>query len=217
MRPRSEPGFPAGASRSWTLARHPARWLFRAWFPLTLEGTERTPSGPVVVAANHFSHLDPVIIGIAIDRPIRYLAVDELYGNSQFFDGLTLWLGAIPMSRTRAPLGALRLALAELAEGGTVGLFPEGVRVWRWGEIAPRRGAAWLAARAGVPLLPVAITGSDEAMGRGTRRISRRPMHAAVLDPILPDDFPPGRERPGSMTEEWARRIDGAIRARYEA
>jgi 1-acyl-sn-glycerol-3-phosphate acyltransferase len=74
-----------------------------------------------------------------------------------------------------------------------------------------------LAARAGVPLLPVAITGSDEAMGRGTRRISRRPMHAAVLDPVLPGDFPPGRARPGMMMDEWARRIDGAVRSRYEA
>jgi 1-acyl-sn-glycerol-3-phosphate acyltransferase len=181
-----------------------------------VEGTHRVPDGPFVVAANHYSHLDPVVVSIAIREPVRYLAVDELYGNSRFFDGLTFWLGAIPMSRTRAPLGALRLALAELDAGGAVGLFPEGVRVWRWGEIPPKRGAAWLAARSGVPLVPVAITGSDEAMGRGTGRIERRPIHVAVLDPIAPADFANDRGRPAAMTDEWARRIGVALGSRYD-
>ncbi len=90
------------------------------YFPLTCEGRERVPLGPLVVAANHFSHLDPVVVTVATGRPIRYLAVDELYGRSAFFDGLTLWLGAIPMPRSRAPIGALRCALAELAAGGAV-------------------------------------------------------------------------------------------------
>ena len=129
-----------------------------------------------MVAANHFSHLDPVIVAVATGRPIRYLAVDELFGRSAFFDRLTLWLGAIPLPRTRLPLGALRLALAELAAGGTVGVYPEGMRVWAWGEVVPKSGAAWLARRAGVPLLPVAVAGSEEAMGRGTTRVSRRPI-----------------------------------------
>jgi 1-acyl-sn-glycerol-3-phosphate acyltransferase len=178
---------------------------------LTREGEEHVPDGPLVVAANHFSHLDPVVVSVGIGRPIRYLAVDELYGNSRFFDGLTLWLGAIPMSRTRVPLGALRLALAELAEGGVVGLFPEGVRVWSWGEVAPKRGAAWLAARAGVPLLPVAITGSGDAMGRGTTRIARRPVRVSVLEPIFPADFTDTPDRPAQMTRVWWERIEADL------
>lgn len=217
MRPRLEPGFPAGAFTAWRRSIPAARVLLGRYFPFTCDGSELVPEGPVVVAANHFSHLDPVVVSLAVDRPVRYLAVDELYGNSRFFDGLTFWLGAIPMSRTGIPLRALRLSLAELAAGGTVGLFPEGVRVWRWGEIVPKRGAAWLAARAGVPLVPVAIDGSDEAMGRATGRIERRPIHVSVLDPILPEAFGPGRGRPAAMTDEWVRRVDGALRSRYGA
>jgi 1-acyl-sn-glycerol-3-phosphate acyltransferase len=193
--------------------------LFRAYFPFTYSGEERVPAGPLVVAANHFSHLDPVIVGLAVGRPIRYLAVDELYGNSWFFDGLTFWLGAIPMSRTRAPLGALRLAIAELEAGGTVGLYPEGVRVWRWGERTPKPGAAWLARWVGVPLLPVAVAGSEEAMGRGSGgRISRRPMHVAVCEPIFPWDYEDARPDPvTAMIREWHRRVDACVRPWYES
>jgi len=182
-------------------------------FPLEVEH-RGLPPGPAVVAANHFSHLDPVVVGIAAERPIRYLAVDELFGRSRFFDGLTQWLGAIPMSRTRVPLGALRLALAELRDGGSVGLFPEGVRVWTWGEVEPKRGAAWLALRAGVPLVPIAIAGTDQAMGRGATRISRAAMAATVCEPVDPADHT-GRDGAAAMTAEWARRIDAALDSIY--
>jgi len=168
-----------------------------------------------VVSANHYAHVDPVVVALTVRRPIRFLAVDELFGSSRFFDGLTHWLGAIPMSRTRAPLGALRSALGELAAGGTVGLFPEGVRVWHWGESPPRRGAAWLARRAGVPLLPVAIAGTDLVMGRGARGIARSPVVGVVCEPIHPGDFAAERDPLAEMTRVWEERIGAALTASY--
>jgi len=189
--------------------------LLGFFFPFTFEGRERVPPGPLVVAANHFSHLDPVLVSVAVGRAVRYLAVDELYGRSGFFDWLTLWLGAIPLPRNRAPLGAMRLALAELGAGGTMGLFPEGMRVWVWGEAPAKRGAAWLARRAAVPLLPVALTGSEEALGRGTTRVSRQPIHAVVCAPIYPADFAGSPDPLGDMTAEWRRRVDEAVRRAY--
>jgi 1-acyl-sn-glycerol-3-phosphate acyltransferase len=187
------------------------RFVGKHYFPFTWEGGEQVPAGPLVVAANHLSHLDPVITSLAVGRPIRYLALDELYGRSRVFDGLTLWLGAIPLPRGRVPLGSLRLALAELAAGGTVGLYPEAMRVWTWGEEEPRRGAAWLARRAGVPLLPVAIDGSDQAMGRGTRRIGSHPVHATVCPPIFPGDYQVASDPLAEMMAEWKLRVDAAI------
>jgi len=182
---------------------------------VTRSGEGLVPSGPVVVAANHFSHLDPALTSLATGRPIRYLAVDELYGNSRVFDAFTLWLGAIPLSRTGVPLGALRMAIAELEAGGTVGLYPEGMRVWRWGERDLKRGAAWLSRRMRVPLVPVAIAGSDEAMGRGTNRISRRPIHAEVCRPILPADFDTHPDPLQAMTDLWRDRVDEALQRWY--
>lgn len=167
----------------------------------------------MVVAANHFSHLDPVVVGIAVDRPVRYLAVDELYGRSRVFDRLTTWLGAIPMTRIGVPFGPLKLALAELAAGGTVGLFPEGVRVWHWGERPPKRGAAWLARRAHVPLVPVAIAGSDVAMGRGAGRILRAPMRVTVCDPIHPSEHGHEADPVIAMTRQWQRRVGAELEA----
>lgn len=166
-----------------------------------------------MIAANHFSHVDPVAVALAIGRPFRYLAVDELFGRSRFFDALTLWLGAIPTSRTRPPLGALRLALAELAAGRDIGVFPEGVRVWHWGEAPPKRGAAWLAHRAGVPLLPVSVAGTDRVMGRGGGGITRAPVTVTVGEAILPADHAAAPDPVGAMLAEWHRRIDAALRA----
>ncbi len=215
LEPRLRPGFPFAAYRVWAGTVRPGRRLFGWYFPFSFDGSERVPEGPLVVAANHFSHLDPVIVSLAVGRPIRYLAVDELYGKSWFFDWLTFWLGAIPMTRTGVALSALRLAIAELESGGTVGLFPEGVRVWNWGEVEPKAGAAWLARRVGVPLLPVAIVGSDQAMGRGSRQIRRRSIHITVCEPIYPGDYGGMARSHRRMMEEWRRRVDAAVLARH--
>ena len=214
MAHRPDPGFPRGALTAWRLAIPIARGLGRWWVDFERRGPA-LPPGPVVVAANHFSNVDPVVVGMTTDRPIRFLAVDELFGNSSSFDALTHWLGAIPLSRTRAPLGALRLALAELAAGGSVGVFPEGVRVWAWGETAPRRGAAWLARRAGVPLVPVMVAGTDQVMGRGGHRIARSRVTAVVCEPILSADYAAYPDPLGAMTEEWRRRVGDALAGVY--
>lgn len=169
------------------------------------------PDGPVVVAANHFSHLDPVVVSLAVGRPIRFLAVDELFGRSRLFDDLTLWLGTVPITRTGVPFGSLKTALAELGTGGTVGLFPEGVRVWHWGERDAKRGAAWLARRAGVPLVPVAIIGTDLAMGRGAEHISRAALRVESCVPIDPDEFDDDPDPVGAMSALWATRIEAAL------
>jgi 1-acyl-sn-glycerol-3-phosphate acyltransferase len=169
------------------------------------------PDGPAVVAANHLSHVDPVFVSVIVDRPVRYLALDELYGNSWFFDVLTLWFGAIPVPRKGVPLGAMRTALAELDAGGTVGVFPEGARVQQWGERPAKRGAAWLAHRTGVPLVPVAVAGTDGVMGMEDFRIRRSPVTVTVCDAILPADFADRADPVGAMTDEWVRRIDAAL------
>lgn len=205
MRP-TDPGFPAVGRLLWRPLWPVARLLAALGWRLRVEGLP--PPGPLVVAANHFSHLDPPLLAVALRRPTRFLALDELFGRSVAFDRLVLAFGAIPISRERPPLGAMRTALAHLETGGTLGLFPEGARVAGWGERPPKRGAAWLAIRAGVPLLPAVISGTDRAFGPGSERIRRFPVRIVLRDPLDPADFRDSWE----MIEAWRRSVEETLR-----
>ncbi|MGA7096815.1 MAG: lysophospholipid acyltransferase family protein [Acidimicrobiia bacterium] len=153
----------------WSISFPTLRGLGRLAYSLSIEMPHGLPAGPFVLAANHFSHFDPVVVGAAIGRPIRFLAVDELFGVSPLLDWLLHTYGVIPVSRSRLPLGTLRTALDRLRAGEVVGVFPEGTRVRQWGDLPMKRGAAWLAIRAGVPLVPIAISGTDRAFGVDNR------------------------------------------------
>lgn len=162
-----------------------------------------------MVAANHLSHVDPTVVGLAVVRPIRFLAVDELWGLSPVLDGAVQAFGAIPLPRTRYPVSAMRTALVHLDSGGRVGVFPEGRRVAAWGEDPPKRGAAWLSLRTGAPLLPVAVWGTERVMPIGQNsRIHPAPISVVVGRAIEPDAYLDCVDPLGAITEAWRLQID---------
>lgn len=197
------------------MGRAGASVIARRVFDLHVEGRQRLPAGSFVLAGNHYSHLDPPIGYVAVGRPIRYLAVDEIYGLSAAFDRLLLFFGAIPMSRRRAPLDALRVATEHLHAGGIVGLFPEGKRVAAWGDEDPRRGAAWLSLISGAPVVPIAVAGTDEAFGIESTRISRAPVRVRFGSAIRPEDFMNHVDPVGAITEEWRAQIAALLDVSY--
>ena len=156
------------------------------------------PEPPFVVAANHYSHLDPPVIGAVMGMPIRYLALDELADANRFLAGVLPTFGAIPVPRVGLPIGALRVALSRLAAGEVVGVFPEAYRVEHWGDRPVKRGAAWLAIRAGVPLIPVVVTGTGQTLGIDNR-LSRSPIRVVIGPAMSPES-----EDASSLTERWA-------------
>lgn len=181
-----------------------ARVLGRLLHDLEVTAEEPIPTDrAVVVAANHFSHLDPVLVTIAAHRNVRYLAVDELFGRSRLFDTTTGMFGAIPLPRDGVPLGALRTALGHLAIGGAVGVFPEGRRVAEWGEEDPKRGAAWLSLRTGAPLYPLAIAGSLGTMSPREKRVRRTPIRVWSGRAIHPDGYLDRVDPLGAMMRDW--------------
>ena len=206
--PRFRPGFPYAAHNLWV----GADWVVQRALPkvwdFDVRGENPFSRGPVVIASNHFSHIDPVVAAVAVERPTRFLGVDELFGRSRFFDGLTYYLGVIPMPRGSVPLQAMRTALVHLQEGGAVALFPEGRRVSEWGESPPKQGAAWLAYRARCPLLPVALWGTGQAMGLDDFKLRRHPVRVAIGAPMYPRDFA-GR---AEMTAAWYEWMERALR-----
>jgi 1-acyl-sn-glycerol-3-phosphate acyltransferase len=189
----------------WRIGPPLIRVVGRIGFSLGHERLATLPPPPFVIAANHFSHLDPPAIGAVLGGPIRYLALDELAGANRFLAGVLPTFGAIPVSRTRLPIAAIRSALSCLERGEVVGVFPEGGRVARWGDAELKRGAAWLAIRAGVPLVPVAVIGTDHAMGLDNR-VGRAAIRVVVGPPLSPRDADPT-----ILTERWSLWIESQL------
>jgi glycerol-3-phosphate dehydrogenase (NAD(P)+) len=142
--------------------------FFRVYLRLQGIGTEEVPRrGPLLLASNHRSFLDPFVIGALMKRPIYYVAKRELFEH-RWCAWLLGGLGAFPIDRGRGDEQAMATAKEILERGECVLIFPEGTRV-RPGPLgAPRRGVGRLALETGVPVVPVAVIGTEQVR-RGWR------------------------------------------------
>jgi 1-acyl-sn-glycerol-3-phosphate acyltransferase len=173
----------------------------RLLWKLQVDRGDGFPKPPFVLAANHYSFLDPPLAGAVYGRRARFIALIDLYGNHHILDWTLDALDVITVQRGTVPLGTVRACLAQLDEGGVVGIFPEGIRVERFGEAGFKRGAAWLAVKRQVPLVAVAVLGSDQVLGidnkfrRGRVRVVVGPtLHPVGTDDAAIDD----------LTRRWA-------------
>ncbi len=125
--------------------------------------------GPLIVAANHRSFLDPFVIGASLPwrRPIQFVAKAELFGR-RWSGWILSRLGAFPIRRGEADEEAMTTARMALERGGSLVIFPEGTRIRTGSLAAPKRGVGRLALETGAPVLPVAVYGT-EYVRRGWR------------------------------------------------
>jgi 1-acyl-sn-glycerol-3-phosphate acyltransferase len=137
----------------------------------------------VLLAGNHRGFLDGPLVAAFVPRPASFLAKSEL------FRGWVVrplgWLGQIPVDRGRADREALKRATAVLQRGGVLGMFPEGTR--GAGELeSVQHGIAYVALRSpGVPIVPVACLGTEQAMPKG----ARLPRWRARVDIVFGEPF----------------------------
>jgi glycerol-3-phosphate dehydrogenase (NAD(P)+) len=136
--------------------------FFHLYFRLGRHGLGQIPSdGAVLIAANHRSFSDPFLIGTCLRRPLHFVAKVELF-DKRWKAWILLALGAFPIRRGESDEDAMETARVILERGGAVGIFPEGTRV-RPGPLGePRSGVGRLALETGAPVVPAAITGTED-------------------------------------------------------
>jgi 1-acyl-sn-glycerol-3-phosphate acyltransferase len=144
--------------------------LVRRW---EIQGTENIPgSGGLVVVANHVSYWDPVVIICAFKRRVYFMAKAELF-KIPVVGYVVSISGAFPVRRDITDRNAIRTALKLLKEGQVVGVFPEGTRSHSGEMLKPHLGAAMLALKTGVPVLPVAVSGTRGFWGKIRVRVGK--------------------------------------------
>ncbi|PIP67796.1 MAG: 1-acyl-sn-glycerol-3-phosphate acyltransferase [Candidatus Omnitrophica bacterium CG22_combo_CG10-13_8_21_14_all_43_16] len=149
------------------ISRNILKLFFKIFFRLKIVGSANCPkTGPLIIAPNHTSFLDPLIAGFAVPRPLNFMARRSLFKN-KFFGNIIKSVNAFPLKREGADVGAMRLAIDKLCQGKAVLIFPEGTRSKDGNLGEPRAGIGFLAASSGANILPCYIKGPREALPKG--------------------------------------------------
>lgn len=191
---------PARSRQSW-----PGRLLYRCFwvviyipikilFRLRVEGRENLPDGPFVLSAVHRSFADTPIVGVITGKRLRFMGKESLW-NSRLLGTFLTVMGGFPVERGSADRTALRAAGDVLALGEPLVMFPEGTR--QQGARLDRElvldGPAFVAARAGVPIVPVGLGGTPSALPMGSVIPRPAKVVAIIGEPIQPPPKAGGR------------------------
>lgn len=200
-------------AQNWTydLTRVLARLATVVFFRIRCDGRGWVPAtGGALICANHQSFLDPVLVGLACNRRLAYLARASLFGWAPF-GRLLPWYDVIPIQNRGIGIGGIKDTLRRLKRGDMVLIFPEGTRC-RDGEVAKLQpGFCALARRGRVPLVPVAVDGAFDAWPRSRRFPRRATIHLQFGQPITP-------ERVQSLTDQQLiDELERRIRDRHAA
>jgi 1-acyl-sn-glycerol-3-phosphate acyltransferase len=175
------------------------------WRP-HVEGLDKVPpTGPVIVASNHLSFADSLVIPIVAPRKVVFLAKQDYFTGTGVKGALSrAWfsgLGMIPVDRddTRAALASLDIALEVLGRGEAFGIYPEGTRSRDGRLYRGRTGVAHLALTSGAPVVPVGLSGTQDLQPVGSRLPRLAQVTVRFGDPLTfqqrYDGVPTGRAR----------------------
>ena len=186
--------------------------------PLRLRaiGTENVPpSGPVILAPNHFSSWDHFMVACFVRRPLQFMAKSQLFSNPVVTFILTHG-GAFPVRRGHGDEETFRTSFAILERGGIVLLYPEGGRARRGEPGRPRRGVGRIALESGVPVIPVAVHGTLE-LRRWRRNFSRLHIPPVTVWYGEPMRFGPVESSDPDGQRDTAAAIFGRVHEMYAA
>ncbi|RXG62533.1 1-acyl-sn-glycerol-3-phosphate acyltransferase [Candidatus Atribacteria bacterium 1244-E10-H5-B2] len=161
--------------------------IFKLFFKLKVTGQQNIPQdSPFIIVANHSSLLDPVILGVSIRPKIIFIAASYLF-EIRWLGYLLRKANSIPINRENYTnnVKSLKQALKILQKGGVLGIFPEGGVDRQKDDLPIKAGAAFLATRVGVPIVPIKIKGADKVLPRGAKFIrSLNKIEVEIKKPI---------------------------------
>ena len=179
--------------------------LFKVlWRPVIVGRENIPPDGPLILASNHLSFIDSIVIPLAVPRRVVFLAKAE-YWEGRSLASLPRRLffrtfDAVPVQREqqRDAQASLDLARQVLARGDAFGIYPEGTRSRDGRLYRGRTGVGWLSMAADAPVVPVGLVGTDrvQPIGATVPRVHR--VRITFGPPVRPEDYadlPPGRAR----------------------
>lgn len=155
------------------------------YFKIKIYGAENVPqNGGLIAVSNHASYFDPPILSNCVGRPVAFMAKEELFKIPVFKQGIKLY-GAYPVKRSTGDRSALRAATTAIESGWVAAVFLQGTRSKDGKITAPKRGAAWIAAQAQVPLLPISLWGTEKIL-QGSAFPKPAPITVRIGDVIAP-------------------------------
>ena len=189
----------------------------RLWLRVTIRGAKNIPaSGAFIIAPTHRSNLDFLLAAAITKRQLRFMTKDSVW-RVKTLGALVNRLGGFPVNRGTPDREAMRRSLIALEQGNGLVLFPEGQRRSGPTVEALHDGVAYLAARAGVPIVPVGIAGSDAALAPGARFVKlRQRVTVEVGAPIMPQDGARGRI-PRSAVRVLTADLEAELQRLYQA
>ena len=185
---------------------------------IEVHGSEKLPDGNVIAAANHLGRLDTAALLCIIDREDIIMPVAEKYKNHPFFGAIGRAVNAIWLNRFEADYAALRKILERMKQGGMLVIAPEGTRSKTEALQEAKLGVAFLAGKSGYPVLPVAVTGTeDRAILENLKRFKKSKIIVRAGE-LFHIEIPNGKGREEAMrqaTDEIMCQIGALLPEKY--
>jgi 1-acyl-sn-glycerol-3-phosphate acyltransferase len=183
-------------------------------------GRENIPAtGPFLQVTNHLSYADPPLIFLGLQRTHMVVLAADKYKSNPFFRWVIETAGGVWLNRGAGDRGALKAALEILKGPNILGMAPEGTRSKVTHALQPgKSGAAFIASKAGVPIVPIGLTGTDKVFGKA-KRLHRTPITFTAGKPFtLPslDGRPNKAEALDEYTHEIMCRIAALLPESYQ-
>jgi 1-acyl-sn-glycerol-3-phosphate acyltransferase len=202
----------------YTTLRSVVRFVMRLITDIEVYNREKLPVGNVIVAANHLGRLDTAVLLCIIDREDIIMPVAEKYRNHPLYGAIGRAANAIWLNRFEADYAALRQILERMKQGGMLVIAPEGTRSKTEALQEGKMGVAFLAAKSGFPVLPVALTGTEDRRIVENLKHFRRSKITVTAGDLIEIHLPTGRGREQGMrqaTDEIMCRIAAMLPEKY--